>query len=310
MQTKKGFTLIELLVVIAIIAILAAILFPVFANARDKARQISDLSNIKQIALATTMYVQDFDDTYPVGDIFYNGGTPFNWVEEIFPYLGTTNVLFGTDDSAAGSASEFNYTTGGKQISYGVNALDGYGPSNFWGCLGVFSWDASWDGPGYWNIKPQKVASVTQPTASIMFCDLQSSDVSKDLPGQDKGISSEYPDVSCLGALYNYDPKQNTTYTNDPRECGDAAKACTGTYGFGGWQANWMLPNPLRNPTNAYPYGPNGLVSAPFSSGTLTNFAFVDGHAKAMKPAATNPDGAINASYTSYDQNNMWVAIR
>jgi prepilin-type N-terminal cleavage/methylation domain-containing protein/prepilin-type processing-associated H-X9-DG protein len=62
---RKGFTLIELLVVIAIIAILAAILFPVFAKAREKARQTSCLSNVKQIALGLNMYAQDYDETYP-----------------------------------------------------------------------------------------------------------------------------------------------------------------------------------------------------------------------------------------------------
>jgi prepilin-type N-terminal cleavage/methylation domain-containing protein len=65
MQKKNGFTLIELLVVIAIIAILAAILFPVFAQAREKARQTSCLSNLKQIGLAFKMYVQDYDEKYP-----------------------------------------------------------------------------------------------------------------------------------------------------------------------------------------------------------------------------------------------------
>ena len=60
---RRGFTLIELLVVIAIIAILAAILFPVFAQAREKARSSSCLSNNKQIALAHSMYAQDYDET-------------------------------------------------------------------------------------------------------------------------------------------------------------------------------------------------------------------------------------------------------
>ncbi len=65
MRSKTGFTLIELLVVIAIIAILAAILFPVFARAREKARQTSCLSNVKQLGLGILMYVQDYDECFP-----------------------------------------------------------------------------------------------------------------------------------------------------------------------------------------------------------------------------------------------------
>jgi prepilin-type N-terminal cleavage/methylation domain-containing protein/prepilin-type processing-associated H-X9-DG protein len=73
-EQKKGFTLIELLVVIAIIAILAAILFPVFAQAREKARAITCISNQKQILLAIIQYTQDYDEMYPLGDTF-----PINW---------------------------------------------------------------------------------------------------------------------------------------------------------------------------------------------------------------------------------------
>lgn len=83
--TVKGFTLIELLVVIAIIAVLAAILFPVFAQAREKGRQASCMSNLHQIGLATLQYVQDYDDTlFPFfendsnGVRFWDGFTDFS----------------------------------------------------------------------------------------------------------------------------------------------------------------------------------------------------------------------------------------
>ena len=75
---KKGFTLIEMLVVIAIISILAAILFPVFARARENARRTSCLSNMKQIGLAAMMYVQDYDEKYPARSMQV-GTSPTSW---------------------------------------------------------------------------------------------------------------------------------------------------------------------------------------------------------------------------------------
>jgi prepilin-type N-terminal cleavage/methylation domain-containing protein/prepilin-type processing-associated H-X9-DG protein len=82
---RTGFTLIELLVVIAIIAILAAILFPVFAQAREKARQTSCLSNLKQIGLASMMYAQDYDERYALG---YYVGPPTQWFFTLVqPYM-------------------------------------------------------------------------------------------------------------------------------------------------------------------------------------------------------------------------------
>ena len=86
-MTKRGFTLIELLVVIAIIAILAAILFPVFAKAREKARQTSCLANTKQMGLAILMYAQDYDETIcPYVDSNYNFAEMAWWVV-INPYI-------------------------------------------------------------------------------------------------------------------------------------------------------------------------------------------------------------------------------
>ena len=87
MTRKRGFTLIELLVVIAIIAILAAILFPVFAKAREKARQTSCLSNLRQIGTAILSYAQDNDEQFPIGD--YSSGAP----------LARGTALMGTTSS-------------------------------------------------------------------------------------------------------------------------------------------------------------------------------------------------------------------
>ncbi|MEO7715978.1 MAG: DUF1559 domain-containing protein [Capsulimonas sp.] len=87
----KGFTLIELLVVIAIIAILAAILFPVFAKAREKARQISCASNEKQIGLALLQYAQDYDETYP--DRSPDDATKTSWRTCITAYVKSVKVF-------------------------------------------------------------------------------------------------------------------------------------------------------------------------------------------------------------------------
>ncbi|MGI4791247.1 MAG: type II secretion system protein [Janthinobacterium lividum] len=67
MKNRNGFTLIELLVVIAVVAILAALLFPVFAKVRERGRQTACLSNLRQLSLATFQYAQDSDDRYPYG---------------------------------------------------------------------------------------------------------------------------------------------------------------------------------------------------------------------------------------------------
>jgi prepilin-type N-terminal cleavage/methylation domain-containing protein/prepilin-type processing-associated H-X9-DG protein len=92
---SPAFTLIELLVVIAIIAILAAILFPVFAQAREKARAITCISNNKQMALATLMYSQDYDETFPFGFGYYVGsGWLWTDVGDTQPNWRTTNAAF------------------------------------------------------------------------------------------------------------------------------------------------------------------------------------------------------------------------
>ena len=85
MMSRRGFTLIELLVVIAIIAILAAILFPVFARAREKARQITCASNLKQMGLAFFMYNQDYDETFVTNP---------EWKTKVQPYIKTFAINY------------------------------------------------------------------------------------------------------------------------------------------------------------------------------------------------------------------------
>src|SRR5687768_7869258 len=109
---QSAFTLIELLVVIAIIAILAAILFPVFAKAREKARQTSCLSNEKQVGLGFMQYVQDYDETFPVG-IKVNGDPRYGlgWPAAVYAYVKNKAVFFCPSDQipSAGNGDLLSY---------------------------------------------------------------------------------------------------------------------------------------------------------------------------------------------------------
>lgn len=147
---RRGFTLIELLVVIAIIAILAAILFPVFARARDAARRSTCLSNTKQLGTAILMYAQDYDEVLvPPSTGVCQTATAFSWGDLIQPYAKNVGLLqcpsntakikvvntFGADRivrdrggtvNAADDCTNSNTNTTNFNYSYGVNA---FGPS-------------------------------------------------------------------------------------------------------------------------------------------------------------------------------------
>jgi len=148
---KRGFTLIELLVVIAIIAILAAILFPVFSRAREQARQTACLSNAKQIGTALMMYAQDWDESFPFWIAWCADGNCANglsaswnslfWTEQLLPYVKNKDVFKCPSDNRTGGWRETcwacchgRYDNSLPRSSYGYNETMLNGGYMYWGC--------------------------------------------------------------------------------------------------------------------------------------------------------------------------------
>ena len=163
---ETGFTLIELLVVIAIIAILAAILFPVFAQAREKARQTSCLSNMKQIGLAALLYSQDYDETLPLtergGDV--DDDHEYFWGDMLYPYIKSWNLLTcpsasvpmtfkASPPSPTAYSQEFNY-------NYGINDI-----------IAADCGDADDPACQHLGVAGHTLAAVTYPSDTILIAD-------------------------------------------------------------------------------------------------------------------------------------------
>jgi prepilin-type N-terminal cleavage/methylation domain-containing protein len=175
----SGFTLIELLVVIAIIAILAAILFPVFAQARESARQTRCLSNGKQIGLATLMYSQDYDERLPIVgsagepttvlDGMKKNGQPFNgWSLVMLPYIKSRELFrcpsMPTIFEGSGVCAKFN----GQPItnSYSYNWF--LGADGSYGSPGDGDYGSSPDKLTRWDT-PITQAAISRPANTIAF---------------------------------------------------------------------------------------------------------------------------------------------
>ena len=159
MKKRNAFTLIELLVVIAIIAILAAILFPVFAQAREKARSASCLSNFKQIGTGVMMYLQDWDDNYPNNRLFtFPGGAEgvsklVTWKTATHPYVKNIDVYRCPSNKHNKEPDE-------------TKGDDAYG-------LPVFPRSYAYNGSALWSAATTKeiipLASVPEPARYLML---------------------------------------------------------------------------------------------------------------------------------------------
>jgi prepilin-type N-terminal cleavage/methylation domain-containing protein/prepilin-type processing-associated H-X9-DG protein len=129
-EVRKGFTLIELLVVIAIIAILAAILFPVFARARENARRASCQSNLKQIGLGVMQYSQDYDEMMlPTSNRIYDGAQRIPWHILVQPYVKSLQLMKCPSNTSNGRVTGSDITVAGTvvprvPISYMANGGD------------------------------------------------------------------------------------------------------------------------------------------------------------------------------------------
>jgi len=252
---SSGFTLIELLVVIAIIAILAAILFPVFAQAREKARAITCVSNQKQIMLGMLMYVQDYDETYPMNQ-FYEGPKRTTWADMVYPYIKNGQAHLDNNlDMIQGAGGIWHcpsFPSPTQDFNYGVHYY-------------LFP-----DGSASWNPTPISVntlASVDAPAQRIGAFEKgqNTNTVSWDSfdPGEWNWVDSAGPGVGANG--------QNADgYIHLDQEP-DKGHDCDDTIDTTDPPTDWVSP-----------WDSCGL-SPRYRHNKLCNVEFLDGHVKAMR---------------------------
>jgi prepilin-type N-terminal cleavage/methylation domain-containing protein/prepilin-type processing-associated H-X9-DG protein len=274
---RKGFTLIELLVVIAIIAILAAILFPVFAQAREKARAISCLSNAKQLGLADIMYCQDWDESGPSGYDTAGGGG--GWAQQMFSYVKSKGAYQCPDDPlVAGSQYGASFALNSNLCQQNAHP--------------PWTWPTDFQ-PGV----GRALAKIQAPARTVMLFEVEN-DTAPDVSVYDPTCVNGTPGAGGCNAHSDYQTNGGAV------ECSDAVG-----YGSGGDGANAYDPNGAGDEDGtAAPAAPKfgstigndgflrqatgeviGAIGGNFISiagrhGGGANYVLTDGHAKWLLP--------------------------
>jgi prepilin-type N-terminal cleavage/methylation domain-containing protein len=272
---KKAFTLIELLVVIAIIAILAAILFPVFAQAKNAAKKTQALSNVKQTAMGVLMYTNDYDDNYPMGTgacWWYplDGG----WSLDTQPYIKNLPLLRTPDDplSKASWQTWLQTHPNGINISFAANGLirwNGSQNENYGVMTMVQNVTDNRCGAGAWMGNTiVSTTSVTNAADTIMLATRYGSQITWGTGDFIAGV--DWWDWTGHAGLLPDGTRNGTAYT---------------------------VNGVVHNRNNRF-----GAVNAGFADRAV--FAFSDGHAAGLNPVQTNPDE------TNQPLLNKWNAKR
>ncbi|MGI4787699.1 MAG: prepilin-type N-terminal cleavage/methylation domain-containing protein [Janthinobacterium lividum] len=260
-RSQRGFTLIELLVVIAIIAILAAILFPVFQKVRENARRTACLSNLKQAGLAIIQYEQDTDEKTPCGLSPYGSGV--GWAGQVYTYVKSVPVFKCPDDSTQGQGS-----------SYGLN-------SNV-----VIPSSTTPTGCGDPNAHPNGVslAQFNAPASTVLLFEVTGNYDA----GNPLDITTEAQNGgTCNGSPAGY----GTGYDYDPNGTGDTAvTGSTSGDGHLKYATGYFPGIPAANQVH---------YAAPTGRHTDgANYLMADNHAKFFRPSAISP-GSNAASATA-----------